>query len=99
MLSCGFEQASPVEARAVVDKLGGWEFLCDETFCKVKQKLANKIASILLADENFYSPLFFVPSFCRSSSPAIEGSEYPHTSMPFSLAKSLTNCRDSISAY
>lgn len=65
MLSCGFEQASPVKARGVVDKLRGWEFLCDETLCKVKQKLANKIASILLADEN-------VTALCCFSHPYAE---------------------------
>lgn len=50
VLKCGFEQANPIKARAVVHELGYWGFLCNEALCKVPQKLANKLANIVMAD-------------------------------------------------
>lgn len=50
VLKCSFEQANHVKARAVVDKLGYWGFLCNEALCKEPQKLANKLANIVVAD-------------------------------------------------
>lgn len=58
---------------AVVNKLGYWGFLCNEALCKAPQKLANRVASAVMAYEKVAALFYLSHSSAAVFSPAVEG--------------------------